>query len=463
MKNFILASLLSAAVPLSLVGCVADDADSQVDETEQSAQLPAPPLVDPFRELVFVHNDIVGDANLASSAGNGHWSFRWLVEQMTPVGMDPADFVEGWLQDFHAPSVNGFPLTDRFGIDDFLARWPRRSDGKLNLARAPFRLRAIVNRLDVAEQEHDIGEGRFVFAAVDPQFGFPLQFTVIFEYNLPKLSANATLQQSRTAWAKLFHDVAWVKKNGKLVPRDINVLFNQELVKVTDKFAKRGANPSGINGSALSQIRTNEIALANPWSMREFHLQPNGTLRIGTVALTPDAIFNTIDPVTGDRSGDPRFDPFTGEELPPRTDRSIELVDFLNANRAVVIAEQHKIPSAFLAGESLENAPFTNWTFEKGLVDEELRRQFARNTCNGCHNAEEMQIGGFYHVQPFDGFPATVDGKDRLSDFVKNDEVPRRTAFLQHQLCGGKCATPSGLSAQQADAFQKAAKPVRHH
>jgi hypothetical protein len=66
-------------------------------------------------------------------------------------------------------------------------------------------------------------------------------------------------------------------------------------------------------------------------------------------------------------------------------------------------------------------------------------------------------------VQPFDGFPAMVDGKDRLSDFVKDVEVPRRTAFLQHQLCGGLCATPAGLTAPQADAFVKAAKPVRHH
>lgn len=463
MQKAIVASLLSTVSSLVLGGCVADETDIQLADAEQAAQLPAAPLVDPYRELIYVHNDIVGDANLASSAGNGHWSFRWLVEQMTPAGMDPADFVANWLQDFHATSVNGFGLTDRFGIDDFLARWPRRPDGKLNLAKAPFRLRAIMNRLDVAEQEHDIGEGRFVFAAVDPQFGFPLSFTVIFEYNLPKLSNNATLQQSRTAWAKLFHDVAWVKKNGKLVPRDINILFNQELVKVTDKFAARGANPSGVNGSALSQVRTNEIALANPWSMREFHLQNNGTLRIAPVALTPDSIFNVFDQITGERSGDPRFDPNTGEELPPRTDRSAELVSFLNANRAAVIAEQHSIPTSFLAGESLENAPFTNWTFDKGQIDEQLRHQFARNTCNGCHNAEEMQIGGFYHVQPFDGFPATVDGKDRLSDFVKNDEVPRRTAFLQHQLCGGQCATPSGLTPQQADAFQKAAKPVRHH
>ncbi|MBA3464600.1 MAG: hypothetical protein H0T46_32005 [Deltaproteobacteria bacterium] len=437
--------------------------DTEVADTEQAAQLPPAPVVDPFRELIYVHNDIVGDANLSSSFGNGHWSFRWLVEQMTPVGMDPADFVEGWLQDFHATSVNGFAVSDRPGIDDFVARWPRRADGKLNLAKAPFKLRAIMNRLDVAEQEHDIGEGRFVFAAVDPQFGFPMQFTVIFEYNLPKLSANETVQQSRTAWAKLFRNVGWVKKNGKLVPREINVLFNQELVKVTDKFAARGANPTGINRSALSQVRTNEIQLGNPWSMREFHLQSNGTLRIGTVALTPDAEFNIFDPITGERSGDPRFDPETGAELPPRTDRSAELVSFLQANRSAVIAEQHKIPAAFLAGESLENAPFTNWTFEKGLVDEVLRRPFARNTCNGCHNAEEVQISGFYHVQPFDGFPATADGKDRLSDFVKNDEVPRRTAFLQHQLCGGQCATPAGMTAQQGAAFQKAAKPVRHH
>ena len=73
---------------------------------------------------------------------------------------------------------------------------PRTSSGELDLDRAPVTLEAIVNRLDVRDLSVGSGgEGRFVFGINGPG-GFPLQATLIFEYNLP-----AKTYRGRELWS----------------------------------------------------------------------------------------------------------------------------------------------------------------------------------------------------------------------------------------------------------------------
>ena len=62
-----------------------------------------------------------------------------------------------------------------------------RAGESLDMAKSPFRLLAIVNRLDLRKTdsagEFHAGEGRFVFGLVDVEAGcMPLEFVVIFEY-----------------------------------------------------------------------------------------------------------------------------------------------------------------------------------------------------------------------------------------------------------------------------------------
>lgn len=467
-KNFaplrFLRPIASSLALALLLSCGAEPADSKLQDQE----LPEASAVDPYRELVLVHASIVEDQAYVSNQDQangrpGRWSFRYLMEEMAPRGTDPADFVLTWLQDYKATQLNGFPLTRRPKIDAFIQNWPKRSDGKLDLRRAPFKLRAIVNRIDVSKNENDLGEGRFVFAALDPS-GKPLPFTVIFEYNLPILFKNFGPAENRRLWAARFHAMAWdqVEVNGRWeqVQRPYGARFNAELAATTDLFAKRGANPEGVNGSSLSQLRSNEIALGEPWSLREFRLQANGSLRMAPTAQTPHATFNNRHPNPNDGSA--------------FASRAGELLNFLSSNVDRVKNLEHTIPPSMLAAESLENFANTEWlkdpqsgaplpiTGERS-TDEQVRKGFALSTCNGCHNAEVEQIAGFYHISPFDEPTRTREGLERLSPFLRNEDIPRRAAFVQHLLCGGECAVPAEAISNpvQAKKFKKAQRPLK--
>src|SRR5690606_18105062 len=96
--------------------------------------------------------------------------------------------------------------------------------------------------------------------------------------------------------------------------------YNTKLAQITERFAGRNAEPGRVNGSALSQLRTNEIALSAPWELREFTLSPeSGLLQPDTVKLTPNSSF---------------------------MDQSI-VATFINQNQAAIIAERHDVPSTF--------------------------------------------------------------------------------------------------------------------
>jgi len=104
------------------------------------------------------------------------------------------------------------------------------------------------------------------------------------------------------------------------------------LEAITERFAGRGADPGRVNGSALNQIRTNEVALAFPWERREFTLSDSGALQPDTVKLTPDSSL----------MGDPI------------------IADFVNQNESAILIERHDVPETFagapfLAGSSINN------------------------------------------------------------------------------------------------------------
>lgn len=358
---------------------------------------------DAARELMITNLSVVEDP--VRTTGRGPWTFANLMEQMVPANPGnpqavqdaAADMVLAMLQTWNTPQpVNGFTIPARPAIQSIIDAWPKLTNGKLDLTKAPVRLLAIVNRMDVRNiDKGSAGEGRFVFGVTDAS-GNPQSFTMIFEYNLPA----QTLADVRQ-WGKLWHDLG----TQTMGTPDYNAALNA----VTDKFSSRGLQAGRANGNPINQIRTNEIALAGPWELREFNLKINSagltTLAPAPVKNNPDLAFN----VAGSSS-------------------SALLTKYINKNATKILLESHETPSQldangvavasggtpFTAGSSFNNFPIWNAT---GLVVPtgakladgtpatagDMIHKFALNTCNGCHNPRETGAA-FVPFRPSSGF-----------------------------------------------------------
>jgi hypothetical protein len=349
-----------------------------------------PPPVDRFKELMIVDPAVVEDP--VRTKPGGPWSFRHVVEEMAPSADAAPAFVEAWINEWSVTTVNGFPLTPKpAGTTKFLADWPRSANGELDLDQAPLKLIAVSNRLDLRDKTRtdSAGEGRLLFAV--QQGGAPASFTVIFEYVLPTDDTKDV-----TFWVNQWHSL------GAVAPGES---YNAALEKVTRLFTDRGASPSRPNGSALGQLRTNELMLGNPWELREFRIADGGQLHASTTLQAPDQSLN------GDAT----------------------LAQFVTDNADAVSRGTHVVPPEMLGGV----APETDESVWKiPGIDEDLRHAFALQTCNGCHTTETKSKDGFFHVSP------TGSGTARLSLFLNdtadstNDELARRAGELSLLTCG---------------------------
>jgi hypothetical protein len=351
--------------------------------------IPVPPP-DPMKALMITDLGVIEDPgrtfNSCTNQGTpmGKWTFGYLMQQMAnqPVsGISPSDFVMRWLTRWEFDqAVNDWTVGKRPNIKTLIIDpWVAASGGPgnpLDLSKAPFRLLAIVNRVDLRGNllyggggSDNGGEARFVFGALGPGCQ-ALRFTVIFEYGIRKNSCSAEKQ-----WAN-----QWMALNG-LVPG--TPAYNTKLEQITEQFAKANADPLKPNHSALNQLRTNEIALSSPWQLREFHVAAGdsdaGHLREVTVKQTPDITLN----------------------------QTATLTDYVNANAAAIIAQEHDVPldfpgigSPFLGGAA--NVPTPAFFWNNGasptITDREARHMFSLQTCNGCHGGETHTI--FLQIAP---------------------------------------------------------------
>jgi hypothetical protein len=366
------------------------------------------------RELTIRDVSVVDDKVRTSMGGDpsdprtGAWSFGRMMERLSPKPEDAPDVTEAMFRTFESTqTINGFQVAAREGMEPLvLGPWPRRPDGKLDLARAPMILLGIVNRLDLADMVHGkAGEGRMVFGVLPPGGSFSMEFNVILEYTLP-----AKDDKERQAWADAFHGL-------QALPFPSEE-YNAALQAITDKFTGRGAMPDNPNGSALIDIRTNEIALSSIWQLREFHISPTtGFMAPATIFLTPDLQFNG-----GDRLG-----------------------RFINANEAAVVAETHVVPEAFEDQPFLGGAVFNNgfdvWS-APGITNPEARHKFSLNTCNGCHGGEtNTAFVQFFGRSPgqastLSGFLTGVDVSDRFTGQLRHfNELGRRRALMEGMVC----------------------------
>ncbi|WP_164012215.1 CARDB domain-containing protein [Pyxidicoccus trucidator] len=368
--------------------------------------------IDRPSELMVTALSVVEDP--VRTAPGGAWHIGTLLREMAG-GQDPSPLARAWLKTWLTKQVvNGLNLPARQEMQTrVLGPWEARSGGAgkpLDFSKAPFRLLAIVNRMDLRQPGAHAGEGRFVFGVVDAN-GAPLEFTVILEYALPGGTPEAIQK-----WATDWHELGKLKVG--------NTGYNAKLQALTDRFAKAGVMTGRQAGSALNQIRTNEIELAEPWEMREFVLTAQG-LMPETVKLTPAMHF----------------------------ENTATLASFIQQNQADIIAERHTVPN------SLGGVPFLGAMAATPLdffwrapgVSTEARHKFSINTCSGCHAGETQTE--FVHVAPRAAGRVAV-----LSPYLKGttvtdpvtrstrvfDDLGRRAADLKALVCPSATQLKSG-------------------
>jgi hypothetical protein len=363
----------------------------------------APEEVDAARSLLVTDPAVVRDPartfDPCTGAGTamGKWTFGYLMQQMAGSA-DAAALTRDWLGRWETDqTVNGLPVRRRELVRSAVVDpWPRTTpSGPLDLSRAPFRLLAIVNRIDLAENllygSGSAGEARFVFGAVGPPPACnPLRFTVIFEYAIERSGCSGL-----RAWAREWADLAAHPLGSPA--------YLAALEAITEQLVRAGAAPSRPNGSAIAQVRTNEIALAdlavageNAWDMREFRLATSGRLEPATVVRTPKGAL----------------------------DRTAELAAFVNANEATIVADAHDVPAEsppgtpFLGGNArAQTATFWTGPSPSAIASPEARFHLSLNTCNACHARETGTA--FTHVSPLSP-PGSAAG---LSGFLLGVDV----------------------------------------
>lgn len=437
-----------------------------------------------------VVNDPVRSFDPCTGQGTpmGAWSFGKLMTDManTPVsGISPSDFARRWLRSWvFDQSINNDPVPKRAAmLATILAKWEAVSGGPnapLDMAKAPFRLLAIVNRLDLrgnvtygggkgdpCEPACNGGEGRFVFCFCDREIdggsggygngnpngggtagGDPIpggagnEFLVIMEYCVPKndcRSLHAYAQQ----WANL-----------QCIP--FGPVYNAALQNITDQFAGLNAAPGRPNNSALNQLRTNENLLNATWELREFAIFKNdsdaGHLRPVTVKQTPredsDATAFLQNYITTTVPAPPSHKvPLEWNQVPGGP-----LAPFLGG-RAVMM------PISLTSGSNA-------WATTGFTAPNMVRHQFALNTCNGCHSTETNTR--FTHVgcrlpnqqAPLSGFlvgdgaggPLLVNVPGSPAGVAGFFDLQRREQDLI-----GFLLTPCGLSVLNASSLDTAA------
>ena len=373
-----------------------------------------------LKELMIVDPSVVNsaEANNATGATGGELSFNRTMTTLA-AGQNVSDFTERFFSNWKTTQNVGRGITEaRPGVSSLLdptsGLWKRLPNGKLDMAKAPFRLLAVVNRMDLfgTADTKPNGEGRLVYGLFspgstdgDPAKGNGQPLTVIFEFNLPTT-------HSLRAWAQLWHNF----KN-----QPFGVTSTGQGSASFNKLLFQGVVNEFVAPQNLSQVRTNEIFFGNPWQLREFNL-----------------VSGSLTPVTTKQSPEPTLND------------SPELISWVKANKNDILSNTHVIPSSLLGGRANEDFPsfcqgpgctgpdtfgHTRWLIDTAAangIDESVRFALANQTCNGCHNSDtgpNQSTQFFYQIAPTLSVIGT-DGANRLSDFIKNQELPNRAKVL---------------------------------
>ncbi|HUR79610.1 MAG TPA: hypothetical protein VM733_02515 [Thermoanaerobaculia bacterium] len=370
---------------------------------------PPPPAIDPARSLLINAPTVVGDPKragnpcVAGSNALGPWSFGSLMTEManqSATGITPSQLVQRWLEEWALDqTVNGPDVPARTNINNVITAWKNASGGgALDMKKAPFRLIAIVNRIDLADNPSyggnaNSGELRFVFGLMNNCQ--PTRFAVIFEYGVPPKSCFG-LKAYAQQWRNLSNLAVG------------SAAYNAALQAITDPITVHGAGGSKPNGSALNQLRSNENFLNPLWELREFRINAaSRLLEQTTTKQTPITSFNN----------------------------QASLRDFINNNQASILNGTYVVDlllngAPFLSGSA--PMPPGVWNGAAVVNNNDARNKFSLGTCSGCHFTETKTP--FVHINPASpiGSPAALSGF--LTGINMNDPVVAATPRSYHDL-----------------------------
>lgn len=414
-----------------------------------------------IRDLRVVNNedrtaDPCLDANPADAQKK--WTFGYLLSQMVspeeienareqgiPENQLYSNFATQWLNRWHQPTqlVNGQGITTQFqelfggGITTLPLRlynkWRDASaaagaqNDRLLMHLAPFRLSAIVNRLDLRDNvmwtggPRAGGELRFVFSILnletrmgggaegpcglmslagleDGETGEP-DHTLILEYAVDQEVGNV---------------YTWAEKWVELSQLDFESSQYLEMLDgITESVVTRGRGAAFTrpNGSALSQLRANETADHGDWDLREFVIASgtSGFLVPETVKKTPANSLKNSD-ILGKWLVDNKQaynDVLIGREIPEIP--SLVPPDYPNhPEGGTWMLGAQTLNRTSQAGFWRPN-PQGNWLDYSHPGDRQARHIFSLNTCSACHSAETRDPNNpfpsgnrifFAHVMP---------------------------------------------------------------
>ncbi|WP_244238127.1 hypothetical protein [Corallococcus terminator] len=382
----------------------------------------------------------------------GVWTFAHLIRQMaqgsaTTPEVFVTQWLSRWLNDFTlngdtvparramyaeviAPWAAASGAQSSLFLNASTGRWEVRLDKPLDLGIAPFRLLAIVNRIDLGNntgggygRQANPGELRFVFGLTRPspwgrggtEATCNLKpFTAIFEYGVPGRGCQKVVGWARQ-WAQLGTHASF------------DALYRARLAAMTESVVLHGKDTDKGNWNALNQLRTNEAVLGpkqgRPWELREFRLADEDTssgndlptyggLRVHTLAQTPDDAAH-------DSQTDADVDLFVRTQVKSGVDQPV----LLPTRCAAEFTVPHRFRGRPMRGANSLVAPPTHWAARGAPVSDATevcaRKEFSLNTCNGCHFQDTgtndfsgVNNTAFTHISPTSGIPA------RLSKFL---------------------------------------------
>ena len=329
------------------------------------------------------------------------------------------------------------------------------------LSNAPFKLSAIVNRMDLrgnggySGSLSNSGETRFVYSLISAynygvnnnmtNIGMPPNHLNISPEQVPNLDwqgMNVILEYGNVESEKCNvkqRAQDWIDLSDLNMDEGLDEYLSA-LELLTNTVTDAGAKPGNPNGSAINQVRSNEQLMAEliggpgatgwrsaNWQLRQFELNEQGLLVNAPVTNVPydnnNFTHNTND-----------FDTPTS---------STELIDWIygvnqNQNFVRVAHGNHNLPTELLQpvsemkgkllhyfgldfwNDGMKPSVFNKVTYngESSEREKTIRRQISLNTCAGCHGSETKTF--FTMVRPlgygeeanyWDLIPATHTGR----------------------------------------------------
>ena len=368
---------------------------------------------------------------------------------------------------FGSQTVNGVSAAARsMTVSSLKSSWKTRLDAngaaRRWLGGAPFKLVAIVNRMDIVKRTSTgavdsttAGEGRLVYGFTGGQ-----AMTVIFEYNLPVGTLGPINGTTQAIWTALWRDLKnhlsdtnnsrpGVQPNQSLTSQPIfsnQASYLNALEGITNRFVRRTsqkrAATSSATQAAIAQIRTNEF-LQSPWELREIVRSRDPASKAVLRSTTTKNSLGTGAGVTG--SGVVTRDDV---DLGAWIDGNVTCSNPLNISSCRFGALNHQMPISFSQnGKFFKSGPSSEADFGRWFSSDSTnikRRFFALESCDGCHSSETNVF--FTHTSPFNGDPsAFLTNPSTIGAFRVEADLARRLRNFKNLVCLA-APTASGLN-----------------